>query len=138
MPVRTLPDVEAVVTAHLRASAEVQDLTGGGAPRVGTELYAGDTAALKVTLISGEERLARHLDAARIQLDAYGGTKAQARTLIATARAVLVEMPSTHAGGVVTDIRTLVTPWWNPDTGFEPARPRYTADLEIVLHPTTS
>lgn len=131
-PIRLLPDVEALTVNRLRASADVTALVG---QRVGTTLYDGLTPALKVTLVSGDERVRDHLDAPRVQVDAYGGTKADANDLARTARAALVAVSGAFAEGVVTAVRTLVTPWWNPDSGFEPPRPRYSFDVELTVHP---
>jgi hypothetical protein len=132
-----MPDVERMVVLYLRASSDVQALIS---QRVATELPASPTWPMAtVTLISGEERLRLQLDAQRIQVDAWGGTKAQANLLIRTLRAVLLQMPSvTHDAGIVSMVHTLVGPQWLPDDTVNPARPRYLADFEIVVHPLPS
>jgi hypothetical protein len=87
-----------------------------------------------VLLVSGEERVRNHLDAATVQIDAWGDTREQADTLARTIRAVLLEMPGQHQGGVVTAVITLVAPRWLPDETVEKPRPRYTMDMQIVYH----
>lgn len=136
MTVRLLPDPEVVAVGVLRGSSDITDLIG---TRVGTELYAGTGAALQITLVDGTERVRLHLDAVRLQVDAWGGTKAEAQTLAATARAVLLAAGGTvTATAVITDARTLIRPHWLPDPEFSPPRPRYSADYELVLHPLPS
>jgi hypothetical protein len=79
-------------------------------------------------------RLAR-LDNPLIQIDVWGGPKATARLGIATilawsARALV----GTHDLGVVNAVEAGSLRWL-PDESFAPARPRYSADLQLWLHP---
>jgi hypothetical protein len=133
MTLRVLPSIERLVVEYLRGSADVQALVN---QRVSTALPTSPTFPLvSVLLVSGEERVQRHLDAATIQVDAWGGTKDQADLLARTVRAVLLEMPRAHDTATVTAVITLVAPRWLPDETSEPSRPRYTADYQIVYHP---
>lgn len=133
MAVRLLPSTEVLVVAHLKASADVTALVG---VRVGTELYAGADPAVWITMVTGDERVRRHLAAAIIDVRSYGGTKAQADVLTRTVHDVLHQMPGTHAQGVVSGVRCLTLPSWLPDEGFTPPRPRYVGSYEIVAHPS--
>lgn len=133
MPARLLPNIESLVVAVLRANADIVALVGD---RVGTELYAGAAAAIQVHLITSDEIVARHLDGTRVQVDGWGGSKLDAWTVAATARAVLVEYDGVVGSiGVMTGARTLAGPQWLPDSTFEPPRARYVTDLEVYAHP---
>lgn len=127
-----LPSVERITVAWLRASAAVGALIGD---RIGTELYAGAGAAVWLSVVTGEERVRRHLFAQQIDVRSYGGSKADAETLAATVHDELHQMIGAQALGTVTDVRCLTTPSWNPDEVFAPPRARYIATYEIVLHP---
>lgn len=124
-----------LAVAHLKASADVSTLVGA---RVGTELYAGPSSAVWVSLVTGEERVDNHLIAPMIDVRSYGGSKAQADTLARTVHAVMHDMPGTHAHGIVTDVSTVTIPSWLPDDGFEPPRPRYVATYIVTCHPAFS
>jgi hypothetical protein len=137
--VRLLPRAEKVVTDHLRAAPEVVALvSAGGGVRVGTELYAGSSPAVWVTLVTGEERFRNHLIAPQFDVRSYGGSKLDAELLARTVHAVMHDMPGSHAEGVVTDVSTLILPSWLPDDGFEPPRPRYVASYSVTMHPSPS
>lgn len=133
MAVRLLPSTEVLVVAHLKASADVTALVG---TRVGTELYAGTDPAVWLSLVTGEERVRRHLAVQVVDVRSYGGTKAQADVLARTVHDVMHQMAGTHAQGVVSGVRCLVLPFWSPDDGFTPARARYIGTYEIVAHPS--
>lgn len=135
MAVRLLPSTEVLVVAHLKASADVTALVGA---RVGTELYSGGDAAVWLSLVSGDERVRRHLAAQVVDVRSYGGSKAQADLLARTVHDVLHQMPGSHAQGVVSAVRCLTLPSWSPDEGFTPPRPRYLSSYEIVAHPSPS
>lgn len=132
MAVRLLPSVEILTVAHLRASEDVAVIAGS---RIGTELYAGSDPAVWLTLVSGEERVDNHLVAPLIDVRSYATDKGTADRLARTVHAVLHDMRGSHAQGVVTDIGTVSLPYWMPDEGFEPPRPRYVGSYSITLHP---
>lgn len=135
MAVRLLPSVEVLVVAHLKASSDVTAITGN---RIGTELYAGTDPAVWLSLVTGEERVRNHLAAPQLDVRSYGGTKAQADLLARTVHAVMHDLPGSHSEGVVTGVDTLTLPFWLPDDGFEPPRPRYVGTYSITLHPSLS
>lgn len=132
MAVRLLPSPEKLTVAYLKASTDVAALVGA---RVGTELYAGTGAAVWLSLVTGDERVRNHLVAPVIDVRSYGGNKDAAETLALTVHAVMHDMPGLHARGVVTGVDTLSIPYWLPDDGFDPPRPRYVATYQLSLHP---
>ena len=142
MAVRLLPSVTKIVVAWLRASADMQALVSD---RVGTSLYAGTSPTVQVTHVTGEERVRQHLIAQMIDVKSYGGTPDDAELVALTAHDVLHQMIGSRTGGsvpdarrtgVVTAVRCLTMPSWNPDEGFTPARPRYLGTYELTLHPS--
>lgn len=134
MVLRLLPDVEALCVDYLKAHASIVALTTG---RVSPELPARPAFPyLTVSLVAGTEVIGDHLDESLIQLAAWANDKTAANLLIRTARAALLEAPeSSHARGVITGVRTLVTPHWFPDDVATPARPRYLCDMGVTVHP---
>lgn len=135
MTVRLLPSVEILAVAHLKASPDVAALIG---ERIGTELYAGDSAAVWLSLVTGEERFRNHLAAQVVDVRSYGGSKIQAELLSRTVHAVLHAMPGTHQMGVVTAVQCSAMPAWSPDDSFTPPRARYIGTYAITLHPNLS
>lgn len=135
MAVKLLPSSEVLAVAHLKASPDVAALVG---TRVGTELYAGTQPAVWVSLVTGAERVRNHLVAPALDVRSYGGTKADADLLARTVHAVMLDMPGVHPTGVVTDVATLSLPFWLPDEGFTPPRPRYLGTYSVTLHPHPS
>ena len=135
MPLRLLPASEVVVVSHLKAASDVAALVGA---RVGTELYAGTSPAVWLSLVTGSEVVRNHLIRAVVDVRSYGGSKADADLLARTVHAVMLAAPGTHAGGIVNAVDTLTLPFWLPDDGFEPPRPRYVGTYEVTLHPLPS
>lgn len=136
MSLLLLPDVEALVSQFLRAQDEITDLVD---ERVYTVIPKN--AAFPLLLAhrppGGLAVTSRplYLDAALVQLDAYGGSKGQARNLIETARAVLAaRLEGVHESGVVTGVQ-FGSMGYLPDPDFTPARPRYVADLTVWVRP---
>ena len=133
MPLRLLPDVERAVVQFLRASSDVSALVS---QRVSTELPGSPTYPyVTVRLITGAEIIREHFDAQQIQVDCWADSKASAALLARTVRAAVLTMRSaTHDQSVVTQVVTLTTPSWLPDTEVTPPRPRYTFDVQVFIH----
>lgn len=131
-PVRVLPSVEALAVSYLRTSPDIAAIVG---TRIGTELYAGSTPAIWLSLVTGDERVRNHLVAPVLDVRSYGGSKADADLLSRTVHAVMHDMPGLHPTGVVTDVSALTLPYWMPDEGFEPPRPRYLGTYQCTVHP---
>lgn len=141
MSLELLPDAEKVFSAYLRSRTEITALVDN---HVWTELPGlnKDTPewrfpAIRVVRIGGRPGLQRplYIDEPLLQLDVWGGPKALAHEIAATARAVLAEAHlATHDSAVVVtvDIGSLS---YLPDQDLTPARPRYTFDATATLHP---
>lgn len=131
MAVRLLPDVEALLVAYLKAASAVTAIVG---TRVSTELDDG-FPRVNLTLVTGREIVATHLDEQQVQVDAYANDKATANLLARTVRAVLLAAAGVHSRGVVTGVRTITPPRWTPDDSVTPPRPRYLFEVGVTLHP---
>lgn len=130
-------DVEALVSKHLRAAPAVTAL-------VGDRVYSAipkraEWPLVRLTRVGGGPvGTPNVLDAGRIQVDAFGGSKAQARELAATVIGELVaNLAGQHDGGesTVTAVRagSLRS---NPDPTFDPPKPRYVAEVTVYVRPT--
>ena len=135
MSVTLLPDIEALVSQFLRDQDEIVALVDD---RVYTAIPNDPTwPLLRLQRVAGAPVLSRplHVDAPVVQLDAYGGSKSQARTLIETARAVIAaRLEGVHALGVVAGV-TFGSMSWLPDTAYSPARSRFVADFVATVRP---
>jgi hypothetical protein len=129
---RLLPVAELLAVTYLRGVAEVTALVAG---RVGTAVPAGPTFPyLVVRRFGGIPPVRGHLDAARLQVDAWGRTKTEARYRAATAQAALLAMPqAAHAGAVMTGVADDLGLTWQPDP--EDAQPRYLFGVVTYGHP---
>lgn len=139
MSVTLLPDAEDIVVAFLLGQAEISDL-------ISTRVYSAipkdpGFPLLLVRRVAGAPRFSRPLrvDQPIIQLDAYGGTKKQARNLAATACAVIAARVSgVHdESGVVAGV-VFGQFSWLPDPGYSPAKPRYVTDFTLTVRPVDS
>lgn len=128
-------DAERLLVAWLKAQPEVAALVAG---RVATELPPSPTwPFLRLERLGGLPLplgQAIHVDRARVQLEAWGTTKAQAHTLAATVQAVLHErLPGRHELGTVTAVRPDLGLVWSPDP--ENGRARYVLAVLVFTHP---
>jgi hypothetical protein len=143
VPVAVLPDVKRVVADYLRSHADVSALVG---TRVGTRVPSANAGSswvntdgtpkfplLVVQRIGGLPAVERWLDAARIQLDCWANTEADAWKLASTVQAALWDLPGNRPLGVVTgvapDLGMTDSP--DPDTG----RPRVLFGVVVFAHP---
>lgn len=137
-----LPDAELVVVDYLRRSgSRVVDLlptdAKGNVTVYTTVPKAAEFPLLRVVRFGGgpTRRRPYHLDHVALQLDAFGGSKAEARRLLATALAELADIAEhTHTGAVVTGA-TIGGMRYLPDPDYTPPKPRYTADATVIIHP---
>ena len=135
MTVTLLPNVEALVSEFLRGQSEVAALCSD---RVYTALPVGvEFPAVRVVQFDAEFGTHQPLwvVAPLLQIDAWGGTKAEAYTLAATCMAVMAErLEGGHARGVVSGVR--FSGWSDmPDTDYQPARPRFFFTAQPTCHP---
>ena len=129
-----LPDAERLVSAFLRERPRMQALVGD---RIYTAFpaQAGSGPLLLIQRVGGVPPLSQPLvvDAAELQLDAYGGPKATAHELAATARAELTALEGlVRPEGVVSAVRFGVLSW-QPDETYSPPRPRYLLDVTVTV-----
>ena len=132
-PLTILPDAERVLSSWLREQPEIVALV---ADRVYTAFpaKAGSAPLVLVRRWGGEPPVPTPLvlDLATVQLDAYGGTKAQAWEVAATCRAVCAERGRGDAYGPTIIVRAAR---FQPDEIFNPPRPRYVCDLDVYVRP---
>jgi hypothetical protein len=128
VPIRTLPDVELIVTTYLRAHP---DLPGG----VSTELPGEPTYPwLTVARVGGVPSIANYLDVARLEISSWASTKGAALALGRGAEAAVLAIPAAQAGAVVTGVIQVGEGLhWNPDE--ETDVPRYQFVVEFYVHP---
>lgn len=131
MAVRILPDAELLAVTALRADADLAAIVD---TRVYTSIPAEPTFPLvRVVRVGGIPEIRQHLDVARLQVDAWGATKFEARTAAATAQAVLHRLVGSHDEGVVTAVVDDLGLSWQPDA--ETGQPRYTLGVALYIHP---
>lgn len=132
----TLPvNAEAVVSTYLRTASAITALVS---TRVYTAIPNNPTwPLLRVVRIGGVPARSRalHFERVTLQVDAFGGSKAQALTLADTARQQLALADQfSHSGGVITSV-VFGSMAYVPDSDFEPEKPRYTFDVDVYVHP---
>jgi hypothetical protein len=123
-----LPDVEAIVSAYLRSHPDVAALVSD---RVYTRIPRNPTfPLLRLWRIGGAPVYSTPLmlDAALLQIDAFGGSISQTRTLAATAMAALADLPDGHPNVRGCDFGALAS---DEDPSYEPPKPRYRFDVTV-------
>lgn len=133
----SLVDVEALVSAYLRAQSELTALVG---QRVYTALPKDVTfPCVRLVRIGGAPVMSRplYVDAARLQVDVFGGSKATAFDTIDVVReelAKMVDEDPVQPEGVVCGVKFGPLAYL-PDESYEPAKPRYTQDVVVTVRP---
>lgn len=124
-----LPDTEAALVTFLAAHADLTPLHGG---RVSTEVQSTLTC-LQVTSLGGSQPWP-HEEIPEFQISSWGGTKAQAKTLDRTLRAVVFELVGAAiTGGRIVGADIRLAALWSPDENTN--RPRYRSDLALDVMP---
>lgn len=129
------PNIEAEISAGLRASSLVSAAVGS---RVYTALPADVTFPAVRVMMIGDVKVTRRplwIYRAALQIDAWGGSKAEAWAAVIAAQGALAELEGTagstcHFGAV--DIGTIQDA---PDADFAPAKPRWILTAEVTFHP---
>jgi hypothetical protein len=135
-PLVLVPDAERLVSRYLREHPDVAPLVGGERVYTAVPARVGSEPFALVQRIGGIPPLSRPLvlDEAQLQVDAWGGSKAQAWTLAETIRQALVDLPAAYPEGVVTGV-VFVAFRWQPDGTYKPPRPRYLLDVTTYTKP---
>lgn len=142
MTLQTIPDLEAIVGAHLRAHPDIVALNTRVAGRTPGSMTNSWVRVTQLDAADSRVSQVEHLIDFPLQLDCYAGSAAmdahsgqtQASLLARTVRAVLKSMEGQSVGGVVvTRVRFNGMPRL-PDTTFEPARERFVLTAEIMVH----
>lgn len=138
-----VPDVEALVIAHLKAEEEVTDLVNDDRIRTRNPRTLS-TPFVKVTQLTDPaagNSQTDYLIEAHLQVECYGGadvatSQEEAKLLVRTVRQALHEMPShTFGSAVVSRVKFGGTGSARvPDTAFEKARERYILDCFVHAH----
>jgi hypothetical protein len=130
-PVVVLPDVESMVVAFLKTNAAVDAIVDG---RVYGELPPQVVfPAIAILLVSDNVPIEWRLTGTWVQVDCFGTTREEARTLARIAHAEMVAWSGAVAGGVVSDVSTII----GVRHIGEPVdnRPRYQFATRIHAHP---
>lgn len=132
------PNVHGSLVRFLQQDEDVLPLIGMSTDRIVTELRKDQVyPSLRVTQIGDLPITQRPLYQVQstFQLDAFGGTKAQAMTLARTARAVChARFEGSWFGSVITGVDSNGFAD-SPDDFFSPAKPRYLFLLIVYAHP---
>lgn len=129
------PDVEALTCNYLRRRTDIAALVG---LRVYTALPPDPQWPLiTITRIGGgPDAWPYRLDQARLQIDCWADTKAQAHDLARTAQTALWAMPDvSHATGTVTHVAPDGPFLWLPDDTYPTPKPRYLFGVTVTVHP---
>ena len=129
-----VPDAERLVSAYLRSEPRMQALAG---ERIYTAFpaKAGAEPMLLIQRVGGQPPFSYPfvVDAAELQLDAYGGPKVRAHELARTAQACLSALTGqVRPEGVVSAVELGVVSW-QPDETYDPPRPRYLIDVTVTV-----
>lgn len=128
-----LPDVESIVIQYLKQQEDVLELLTDSA-RISSELkQKAEFPCLTAAQGPGIVRVERFLVGHRIQVDAWGGTREEARLLARTAHAALLELRGTQDLGIVTGVETILAPRKFPDPVNN--RPRYLFEVRVWATP---
>lgn len=138
MTLRLLPDAERLLSTFWRAQVEVTAIVDD---RVYTTFPSTKVwPAVRLQRVGGNPEATPNDDAllweaAVLQVDAYGGPKAQAWELADVLRSTAQQrLRGPHATGLVERV-VLGSTRYLPDPDYEPARPRVVFDLTIYLRP---
>lgn len=133
------PDVELIACDWLRGLPDIAAIVGS---RVSTELPAVEAwPRLHVARIGGTPTVSRRLDAASLQVSAFGDPSDPERRpatsrLARLARVSLHAMPGySHAEGWVTGVDDDLPLRWLPDDSRVPTIPRYVFGVTVYAHP---
>jgi len=135
MTAAVLPDAERLIVQWALGNTPITDALED---RIYTALpESPGWPCARLTRVGGAPVSSRPLwlDQAQIQVDVWGGPKATTHDIAQTFRAEMAAgLPGVHGLGVVTKVE-LGAFTWLPDATYNPAKPRYTFDAVVTLHP---
>jgi hypothetical protein len=137
MTVHVLPDIERLVIDWALATDALTDLVDD---RIYSTVPNSPVFPLiRVMRWGGVPPQQLHwLDQASMQIDVWGGRKAEASEVARTVAAYIAhELPGAHALGVVTATQ-VGGPRWEPDASYTPAKPRYVVEASVWFHPNVT
>ncbi|WP_326564554.1 hypothetical protein [Micromonospora peucetia] len=126
-----LPDVDQALVDYLKAHLLLVPLHGG---RVGTKLQSTSPSVRITSLGGGQPWPWEGLP--EYQVEWWGGTDVQAKTLARTGEAALWGFLGPIAGGRVTGVSVALSQLWSPDEST--ARPRFITQVQYRVHPEES
>lgn len=134
-------NIEALVSAFLREQSEMIDLVDDRVYTVIPKPTKGETKyplVLVTLLIDAPDTGPLWGIAFDVQIDAFGGSKDEARRIAATARALIsARLAGTHPEGVVNGVQNggMLD---LPDESFAPAKPRWLFTSTIHARPVAT
>ncbi|WP_328382931.1 hypothetical protein OHQ88_10560 [Micromonospora zamorensis] len=132
MPYAVLPDVDQALIDYLRTYPALTALHGG---RVGTRLASGTTPAVRVTSLGGGQPWPWE-GTPEFQVEWWGGTDLQAKTLARVGEAALWGFRGPIPGGRVTGGSVALSQLWSPDDTS--GRARFITQSSFIVHPEAS
>lgn len=124
-----LPDLDQALVTFLTNHAALSPLHGG---RVGTQLAAGDSPAIRTSSLGGNQSWpweARQ----EFQIESWGGSQGDAKLLARTVEAVVYELIGPVTGGYIRGVAVPLSQLWSPDD--QTGRARYRTDIALMVYP---
>lgn len=129
--VTLLPDVDQALIDFLKTHADLVPLHAG---RVGTKLQSTATA-VRISSLGGTQPWPWE-SLPEYQIEWWGGTDVQAKTLARTGEAVIYGIRGPIVGGWVTGVAVSLSQLWSPDETS--ARPRFLTQVQFIVNPEAS
>jgi hypothetical protein len=125
-----IPDLDAALVTFLDNHADLTPLHGG---RVSTHVLDSPLPRLRVTSLGGTQPWPWEVTA-EYQIDAWGGTEAQAYVLASTVCAAIYDMRGPITGGRIVTAEPSLRPISAPDE--DTGRPRYLVQVVLTAYPS--
>jgi len=124
-----LPDLDQVLVDFLTGHAALAPLHGG---RVGTQLAAGDSPAIRTSSLGGNQPWPWEA-VQQFQIESWGGSQGDAKLLARTVEAAVYELIGPVTGGYIRGVAVPLSQLWSPDD--QTGRPRYRTDIALTIYP---
>ncbi|MEU1761674.1 hypothetical protein [Micromonospora sp. NPDC005652] len=132
MPYALMPDLDQALVDYLKTNTQLLPLHSG---RVGTRLAAGTAPAVRVTSLGGTQPWPWEASQ-EYQVEWWGGTDLQAKTLARVGESALWSLRGQVLGGRITGVAMPLTQLWSPDEAAN--RPRFISQVQFLVHPEES